>query len=342
MKTLSDEAFSEFTFVLIKCLEAKKITAEIAKEKIILIQNKKEEIPIDKFVQQMSNNISICLNCKNEESLNKLNKWIYFLLNINGNNQNIMNEKFLSLLTNIKIYTQEEEIRLGKKVKKYLLPKKDIILNKLEPFKTKYISFLFLKKIIEEQKIEMKDEYSQYLFYALKKFDAPEVSLYDLKVQNLFDIMNDEKNDSKMDEESDVEISNEEYTQIITSFGIQLLNYINSHNTTLKNILGNLVQNISAEDEDDKEENFEIVFIEPFINRMKEIGIKINGDIEIFCLYSRYKLSDEYEVISVNLLEKELENFANYTKNINKTNTDKKDKLMEKVQEENEDNVSNN
>ena len=342
MKTLSDEAFSEFTFVLIKCLEAKKITAEIAKEKIILIQNKKEEIPIDKFVQQMSNNISICLNCKNEESLNKLNKWIYFLLNINGNNQNIMNEKFLSLLTNIKIYTKEEEICLGKKVKKYLLPKKDIILNKLEPFKTKYISFLFLKKIIEEQKIEMKDEYSQYLFYALKKFDAPEVSLYDLKVQNLFDIMNDEKNDSKMDEESDVEISNEEYTQIITSFGIQLLNYINSHNTTLKNILGNLVQNISAEDEDDKEENFEIVFIEPFINRMKEIGIKINGDIEIFCIYSRYKLSDEYEVISVNLLEKELENFANYTKNINKTNTDKKDKLMEKVQEENEDNVSNN
>ena len=342
--SLSDESFSEFTFVLIKCLEAKKITSEIAKEKIILIQNKKEEIPLDKFVQQMSNNIAICLNCKNEESLQKLKKWIYFLLNINGNNQNIMNEKFLSLLTNIKIYTPEEEILLGKKVKKYLLPKKDIILNKLEPFKTKYISFLFLKQIIEEQKIEMKDEYSQYLFYALKKFDAPEISLYDLKVQNLFDLMNDEKNDSKMEEESDVEISNEEYTKIITSFGMQLLNYLNSHNITLKYVLGDLIQNISAEDEDDKEENIEIVFIEPFINRMKDIGIKINGDIEIFCLFSRYKLSDEYEVISVNLLEKELENFANYTKNNNKINDENVDKLMEKVQEENEneDNVSNN
>ena len=340
--SLSDESFSEFTFVLIKCLEAKKITSEIAKEKIILIQNKKEEIPLDKFVQQMTNNISICLNCKNEESLQKLKKWIYFLLNINGNNQNIMNEKFLSLLTNIKIYTPEEEVLLGKKVKKYLLPKKDIILNKLEPFKTKYISFLFLKQIIEEQKIEMKDEYSHYLFYALKKFDAPEISLYDLKVQNLFDLMNDEKNDSKMDEESDVEISNEEYTKIITSFGMQLLNYLNSHNLTLKNVLGDLIQNISAEDEDDKEENIEIVFIEPFINRMKDIGIKINGDIEIFCLFSRYKLSDEYEVISVNLLEKELENFANYNKNNNKINGENADKLMEKVQEENEDNISNN
>ena len=341
LSKFSDEAFSEFTFVLIKSLEAKKITAEIAKQKIILLQNKKDEIPIDKFVQKMSKNISNCLNCNNEDSINKLNKWIYYLLNINGNNQKIMNEKFLSLLTNIKIYSPEEELLLGKKVKKYLLPKKDVILNKLEPFKEKYISFLFLKQIIEEQKIEMKDEYSQYLSYALKRFDAPEISLYDLKVQNLFDIMNDEKNDSKMDEESDVEISNEEYTHIITSFGMQLLNYINSHNTTLKSILGNLVQNISAEDEDDKEENIEIIFIEPFINRMKEIGIKINGDIEIFCIYNRYKLSDEYEVISVKFLEKELENFANFNK-INMTKNENKDKLMEKVQEENEDNISNN
>ena len=322
-------------------MEAKKITQEIAKEKIILLPSIKEEIPLDTFVQQMSNNISTCLNCKNEESIKKLNNWLYFLLNINGNNQKIMTEKFLSFLTNVKTYTPEQEILLGKKVKKYLLPKKDILLSKLEPFKNKFISFLFLKQIIEEQKIEMKDEYSQYLFYALKRFDEPEISLYDLKVQNLFDIMNDTKNESKMDEESDIEITNEEYTQIITSFGMQLLNYINAHNTTLKNILGNLVQNISAEDEDDKEENIEIVFIEPFINRMKEIGIKINGDIDIFCLYSRYKLSDEYEVISVNLLEKELENFTNFNKNI-KANSENKDKLMEKVQEENEDNISNN
>ena len=339
--SFTDESFSEFTFVLIKNLEAKKITAEIAKEKIILVQNKKEEIPIDKFVQQMSNNILKCLNCKNEESIKKLNNWLYFILNINGNNQKIMTQKFLSLLTNIKLYTPDQEILLSKKVKKYLLPKKDIILSKLEPFKNKFISFLFLKQIIEEQKIEMKDEYSQYLFYALKRFDAPEVSLYDLKVQNLFDIMNDDKNDSKMDEESDIEITNEEYMAIITTFGMQLLKYINTHNTTLKSILGDLVQNISAEDEDDKEENIEIVFIEPFINRMKEIGIKINSDIEIFCLYSRYKLSDEYEVISVNLLQKELDNFDNFDK-MNKSSRENKEKLMEKVQEENEDNVSYN
>ena len=92
---------------------------------------------------------------------------------------------------------------------------------------------------------------------------------------------------------------------------------------------------------------------------MREIGITLTSDIEIYCLFSRYKLSDDYEIISVNLLEKELENFrrnniGNYA-NINEANngngvgsgvgvgsSDGNNlKLMEKVQEENEDNISN-
>ena len=55
-----------------KNLEVKKITTEIAKEKIILIQNKSEEIPNEKFIQQMSHNILKSLNNKNEESIQKL------------------------------------------------------------------------------------------------------------------------------------------------------------------------------------------------------------------------------------------------------------------------------
>ena len=94
---------------------------------------------------------------------------------------------------------------------------------------------------------------------------------------------------------------------------------------------------------------------------MKEIGIELNDEIKIYCLFSRYKLTDEYEIISVNLLEKELENFKNtkiaYTNeisglnsgmsgdnninnNINELSPSYKNKVMEKVQEENEDNVS--
>ena len=344
-KLFTEEEFSEFTFVLVKNLEAKKITTNIAKEKIILLQNKNEEIPNETFIQRMSHNILTCLNNKNEESIQKLDKWLYFLLTISDNNQNTMTEKFLSLLTNIKLYTPEEELVLSKKVKKYLLPKKEILLSKLEPFKNKFISFLFLKQIIEEQKIEMKDDYSQYLFYALKKFEEPGVSLYDLKVQNLFDILNNEENDSKMDEESDIEITNEEFTTIISSFIIQLMNYLNKKQTSLREVLNGLIQTLNVDEEDINQDKIEIVLIEPFIKKMKDIGIQINNDIETFCIFNRYKLTDEYEIISVNLLEKELENFRqmNLDSNTNMSNkVDNKDKVMEKVQEENEDNVSNN
>ena len=342
-KLFTEEEFSEFTFVLVKNLEVKKITTEIAKEKIILIQNKSEEIPNEKFIQQMSHNILKSLNNKNEESIQKLNKWLFFLLNISENNQNIMTEKFLSLLSNIKIYTQDEELLLSKKVKKYLLPKKDIILSKLEPFKNKYISFLFLKQIIEEQKIEMKDDYSQYLFYAMKKFEDPEVSLYDLKVQNLFDILNNDEHDSKIDEEGDIEITNEEFTAIISNFVIQLMDYLNKNKVTLREVLKDLIQALNLDDDELNQEKIEIVLIEPFIKKMKEIGITINNDIETFCIYNRYKLTDEFEIISIYLLERELDNFKkmNLNKNLG-SNIENKDKVMEKVQEETEDNVSNN
>ena len=56
IRLFTEEEFSEFTFVLVKNLEAKKITTDIAKEKIILLQNKIEEIPNETFVQRMSHN----------------------------------------------------------------------------------------------------------------------------------------------------------------------------------------------------------------------------------------------------------------------------------------------
>ena len=224
--------------------------------------------------------------------------------------------------------------------------RKEIILSKLDPFKNKYISFLFLKQIIEEQKIDLKDDYFTYLFYSMKKFDDPGVSLYDLKVQNLYDILDNDEHDSKMDEESDIEISNEEFTTIISNFVLQLLNYLNKNKKNLRDVVGDLIQTLNVDEDELNQGKIEIALIEPFINRMKEIGIAINNDIETFCIFNRYKLTDDYEIISINLLERELENFReiNSNRNLNNNNIDNKDKVMdkvmEKVQEETEDNAS--
>ena len=352
--TLTNEEFTEFTYILIKNFESKKISEETARQKIIIIPLSKEPLDNNKFIDQMSFNIMKSVHCDNNDSLQKVKKWLGTLLTLCANDQKKMTENFLALFSNITLYTQDQEILLSKKVKKCFLGKKDQIYQKLEPFKEKYVSFDFLKKLIEEQQIKIKDEYVQYLFYELKKFDDVNASLYDLKVQNLFDIFDNNENESKMNTESDIEITNEEYVNIITNFGTQLLNYLNTNHTDLRTVLGGIVQNLSG---DDSSEKIEVVFIEPFVNRMKEIGIELNDEIKIYCLFSRYKLSDEYEIISVNLLEKELENFKN-TKiahaneinglnsgisgdnNINELSPNYKNKVMEKVQEENEDNVS--
>ena len=355
---LSNEEFTEFTYILIKNFESKKISEETARQKIIMIPSTKDPLDDTKFIEQMSFNIMKSVHCDHKESLEKVKKWLITLFILCSNDQKKVTENFLTLFNNITIYTQEQEILLGKKVKKSFINKKEEIYKKYDTYKDSYITFDFMKKLIEEEKILIKDEYVQYLFYEMKRFEDPSRSLYDLKMKNFYDILENNENESKMDTESDIEITNEEYISIITGFGTQLLNYLEKNHTDLRTVLGDIVQNLSGEETTEK---IEVVFIEPFVNKMKEIGIELNDEIKIYCLFSRYKLSDEYEIISVNLLEKELENFKNskitYSNemngigsgigsnmneinNMNELSPNYKNKVMEKVQEENEENVS--
>ena len=334
----NEDTFNEFTFILLTNFEAKNLNIELAKENIILNLNENDKLTEKEFINKIKNNIALFLNCKNEESLNDIYKWLFYLLNVNDNDQNIMQNEFLTILSNIKEYPKDQELFLTKKVKKYLLPKKDIIFEKLKSYNNKYISFILLKKIIEDEKIELKEQYFVYLFYALKKFDDPMASLNDLKIELLFDIINDTDNDSKMDEESDLEISDDEYNQIITNFQIKLLHYINSNHTNLRFILNGLIQVTTLGDENNI---IEVVLIKPFFERMKEIGIWLNNDLEIYCIFNRYKLSEKYEGINIYLLEEELKNLkVNYNKfnGNNNSNNSNEQVFMENIKEESEEN----
>ena len=355
---LTNEEFTEFTYILIKNFESKKIGEETARQKIIMIPSTKDPLDDNKFIEQMSFNIMKSVHCDHKESLEKVKKWLVTLFILCSNDQKKVTENFLTLFGNITIYTPEQEIILSKKVKKSFINKKEEIYKKYNAYKDTLVNFEFMKKLIEDEKVAIKDEYVQYLFYEMKRFEDPSKSLYDLKMKNFFDILDNNENESKMDTESDIEITNEEYVSIITGFGTQLLNYLEKNHTDLRTVLGDIVQNLSGEESTEK---IEVVFIEPFVNKMKEIGIELNDEIKIYCLFSRYKLSDEYEIISVNLLEKELENSKNskinYSNeinaispglgsnindinNINEIGPSYKNKVMEKVQEENEENVS--
>ena len=310
---------------------------ELAKEKIILNINEINASSNEEFISRIQKNIAEFLNCKNEISLTNIHNWLIYLLSINDNDQNIMQNELLAILSNIKEYPQEQELFLNKKVKKYLLPKKNIIFEKLNFYKknnNKYISFKNLKKIIEDEKIELKEQYFVFLFYALKKFEDPKANLEDLNYEILFDILNNTENDAKMDEESDLEISDDEYNQIIVDFQTKLINYINNNHTNLRFILNGLIQVLNLEEENNV---VEVVLIRPFFERMKEIGIWDNNELEIYCIFNRYKLSEKYEGINIYLLEEELKNMkVSMNKNNNYNNEVNQQVIMENIKEENE------
>ena len=330
---LQNNDFSEFTYVIIKNFEAKKISQQKAKELIIdkLPTNSNNHNEISNI---MANKIIEILECTKKEDKEKIVKWINTLYMMSNNDQMKANENYLSLFSNIKTYSPEEELILKKKVKKSLLPFKDLIKSKLNT-ENGFVSFLYLKKIMEEQKIEMKDDYAQFLFYQMKQFDEKNISLYDLKVDKLFEILNNTEHDSKMDTESDIEISNDEYFEIITNFTFQLSNVLKEKNLNLKDIFKDVIDSLHT---NNPNEILEVVTIENFINKMKEIGIEIKSDLEIYCLFSRYKVSDDYEVISIDLLQKELENYKSLTQ-IQNNNVG--EKVMENVEEVNEENITN-
>ena len=363
---ISNDEFSEFTFILIKNFEAKKINEELARQKIIIIPTK-DKMEKKTFIEQMSFNIIKSIRCENKDSLEKTKKWLNSFLTMVDDDQKKVTENFLSLFKEVSIYKNEKELINSKKIKKYLFIKNPNFAKKLEQYKNKYIEFHEFKKFLEEENIELKDGYAQYLFYELKKYEDPQASIFDLKTDNLFKIFENEQNDSKMEEDSDIEISSEQYVNIVYNIGMRINKYMDENKTNLREILGDKIRCIS-EDEVPEKDRIEIVIIKDFVEKMKEIGVGINTEIEIYCLFNRYKISEEYDIISFNLLEKDLENFKlnkieesdnqnqeenkdiNHIEDIDRMNrigadseTPEKNnlKVMEKVQEENEDNISN-
>ena len=170
-----------------------------------------------------------------------------------------------------------------------------------------------------------------------------------------------------MEEESDIEITQDQYVNIIYNIGTKINKYLDTNKKSLKEAFGDKIKDLSGEEVPEKD-RIEIIAIEDFIEKMKEFGITINTEIEIYCLFSRYKITDDYGIISINLLNKDLENFREKkiededNKNHKEINEDINQinqindidrlgvgieaqeknniKVMEKVQEENEENVS--
>jgi len=197
--------FNQFTYILFKNFEAKYIILDEANNKIInpfydLI--KKYNItnvtyPSEEFntiTEQFTKVIMNVLNSDNEYNHTLTKIFVGALLCNSEYDTNKLVEFFSILFSYTRNYISEEKKLIDKLKTKYKQQTKKLIecianyiLNDLNS--SQYFSLFRMKDLLDENEINLKDKYIEFLFYYMKKFDDPDAKLEDLKFSLLNDIV---------------------------------------------------------------------------------------------------------------------------------------------------------
>ena len=193
----TSQQFNQFTYILFKNFEAKYITSKEAKNKIIepfleiIKKNNLEKTSypspeFDEIVEHLSKIIMQTLNTDNEYNHTLTKIFIGALLYNSDCDINKLIEYFSILFSYTKDYSLDEKKFIEKLKTKYKNETKKLvecitsyILNDLTT--SQYFSLFKMKDLLDNNQINLKDKYIEFLFYFLKKFDDPEAKLEDLK-----------------------------------------------------------------------------------------------------------------------------------------------------------------
>ena len=337
--------FNQFTYILFKNFEAKNINLENNNSKFIdeLINNaNKEEEQIEEvdinsesfisIVNKFCNSISDVLNCGNEYNIKMLKIFIGALLFNSGGSIVKLSEYFTVLFSYTKIYQKELENKLIERINRKYKDNAELLLkliNEQNINGNDYISLLEVKDIIDNNNIELKDKYIEFIFYIMKKFDDKNAKLSDLKISNYGKILFPNSNDSNKDkisskqldineeeklkedkennninnnndDESITEITNEEYEKIINSCILSIQKGIKEEKTTFTNLFGNYIKTFKSEGK-----NVDVITIEDFNEQLKNINISLS-DLQLSCICSKYSVPENVRLIKSKIVEKDI------------------------------------
>ena len=303
---------------------------------------KKENYNI--FVLTVSANFCNLLKIvKTRDQLDTLSFVKTFLYNNFIANENKIDEFqniFLNCFPDIIIYDKELDEIYMKKISGYFKDKVDILKNEFESFdmnKKGTITFIALKKIVEKMKINLKKEILEYMIFYMKKscinnsnyINKEKIySLRDLNYKSLIEEINIHINNNNIDindnstnneitennnnegflnsnnneENSYIEITNEEYNEkislIMSSISSEIMKKSNNNTNEYINILFN--KYIITDDD-----GHQIIELSKLIDEIRNsLYIELN-QIEIFCLYSKFKINEDKLSNSTELIDYE-------------------------------------
>ena len=220
--------FNQFTYILFKNFESKGIVSEESNNKIIkpfikVVNDNKLEIvqyPSEQFnfiVEEFTKIILDSINSENEYNHSLTKIFISALLINSECNTKKLIEYFSILFSYTRNYCDQEEKYLSKLRNKYRNQINKLIKcvniytenskkEKNEEF-SEYFPLIRIKEVIEENNINLKDKYVEFLFYFLKKFNDSKAKLEELKYSLLNDIMIsiDNNKDEKIENKEKVE-----------------------------------------------------------------------------------------------------------------------------------------
>ena len=189
----TDNHFITLSNVFIKNLEANHINKDNFISKIKEISAmfvNKDEISKEEFLEPFFNLFINLMKVTNDNDVFVIKE---FLINLIEESEGDTNKFFLELIDiahNIIDYTlieNEEEILNAFAIE--LQPFKEKLKSNLEKFENNLINFDSLRKIFDELKINLSDDYYQFLLYKMKENTAEKSSIFDLNYKVILDLL---------------------------------------------------------------------------------------------------------------------------------------------------------
>ena len=189
----TDNHFITLSNVFIKNLEANHINKDNFISKIKEISAmfvNKDEISKEEFLEPFFNLFINLMKVTNDNDVFVIKE---FLINLIEESEGDTNKFFLELIDiahNIIDYTlieNEEEILNAFAIE--LQPFKEKLKTNLEKYENNLINFDSLKKIFDELKINLSDDYYQFLLYKMKENTIEKSSIFDLNYKVILDLL---------------------------------------------------------------------------------------------------------------------------------------------------------
>ena len=176
-----------------KNFEAKHVTKDALINKIKdisqLFENK-DEITKEEFLKPFVDLFLNLMKVTNDKDILTINEFFSNLIEETEGDTNKFFLELIDLSNNIVDYTSiENEEEIFNAFAYELNPYKEKLISKLKNFNNNLITFDSLKNIFDELKINLSDEYYQYLLYKMKEKAPEQSSIFELDTKFLLDIL---------------------------------------------------------------------------------------------------------------------------------------------------------